>query len=439
MKALLMFSIPIMLGNLFQQLYTMADSVIVGRLVGEKALAAVGASYSLTSVFIAVAIGGGMGASVVTSRAFGSSDFRKMKESISTSLVSFLFISIILAIFGYVFSNRILMALNTPYDVIGKASAYLRIYFLGLPFLFMYNVLSSMFNALGRSKVPLFLLIFSSVLNVILDIIMVGPMGMGVEGAGWATLIAQGLSAVISFMVLIRLLSSFDGKADKLWDRTLLSSILRIALPSILQQSTVSIGMMLVQSVVNGFGSEVLAGFSAAMRIESLVVVPMSAMGNSMSTYTAQNLGAEKNGRVREGYRASYIIVLAAAAAICLPLELWNREIISIFLGSSGTDGAMATGTGYLKFMGWFFALIGFKMATDGVLRGAGVMHVFTIANLVNLSIRVAVAFIAAPVYGVSAVWVAVPIGWGANWLISGIGYIRRRRLFQPPSDHQIT
>ena len=131
--------------------------------------------------------------------------------------------------------------------------------------------------------------------------------------------------------------------------------------------------------------------------------------------------------------------VLAAAAAICLPLELWNREIISIFLGSSGTEGAMATGTGYLKFMGWFFALIGFKMATDGVLRGAGVMHVFTTANLVNLSIRVAVAFIAAPVYGVSAVWVAVPIGWGANWLISGIGYIRRRRLFQPPSDHQIT
>ena len=272
MKALLMFSIPIMLGNLFQQLYTMADSVIVGRFVGEKALAAVGASYSLTSVFIAVAIGGGMGASVVTSRAFGSSDFRKMKESISTSLVSFLFISIILAIFGYIFSHRILMALNTPYDVIGKASAYLRIYFLGLPFLFMYNVLSSMFNALGRSKVPLFLLIFSSVLNVILDIIMVGPLGMGVEGAGWATLIAQGLSAVISFMVLIRLLSSFDGKADKLWDRTLLSSILRIALPSILQQSTVSIGMMLVQSVVNGFGSEVLAGFSAAMRIESIVV-----------------------------------------------------------------------------------------------------------------------------------------------------------------------
>ena len=273
MKALLMFSIPIMLGNLFQQLYTMADSVIVGRLVGEKALAAVGASYSLTSVFIAVAIGGGMGASVVTSRAFGSSDFRKMKESISTSLISFLFISIVLAVFGYVFSHRILMALNTPYDVIGKASAYLRIYFLGLPFLFMYNVLSSMFNALGRSKVPLFLLIFSSVLNVILDIIMVGPLGMGVEGAGWATLIAQGLSAVISFTVLIRLLSSFEGKVDKLWDRTLLSSILRIALPSILQQSTVSIGMMLVQSVVNSFGTEALAGYSAGMRIESICVV----------------------------------------------------------------------------------------------------------------------------------------------------------------------
>ena len=423
MKAILTFSVPIMLGNLFQQLYIMTDSVIVGRFVGENALAAVGASYSLTSVFISVAIGGGMGASVITSRAFGSADYSKMKRCISTSLVAFLIISIVLCIFGLIFSPLILEALNTPENISGDASAYLRIYFAGLPFLFMYNILSSMFNALGKSRIPLFLLIFSSLLNVVLDIIMVGPLQMGVQGAGWATLISQGVSALLSFSILVHTLRSYEGDNGKYYDKNLLSPIFRIALPSILQQSTVSIGMMLVQSVVNSFGSEVLAGFSAAMRIESLVVVPMAAMGNTMSTFAAQNLGARKKERIKDGLRDAYLIVIAAALLICIVLELWNVPIIRMFIGEKGTPDAMKTGTGYLSFMGWFFALIGFKMIMDGTLRGAGKMKVFTAANIVNLSIRVIIAFAAAPVFGIQAVWIAVPIGWGANWIISSIGY----------------
>ncbi|MBO8436237.1 MAG: MATE family efflux transporter [Spirochaetes bacterium] len=427
-KAILTFSIPIMLGNLFQQLYTMTDSVIVGRFVGENALASVGASYSLTSVFISIAIGGGMGASVVVSKAFGSADYKTMKQSISTSLFSFLLTSIILAVFGFIFSHPIMRALNTPGNILPEASAYLRIYFLGLPFLFMYNVLSSMFNALGKSKVPLYLLIFSSMLNVVLDIIMVGPMEMGVRGAGWATLISQGLSAIISFQILIRYLKSFGGTAASSYSGELAKRIWRIALPSILQQSTVSIGMMLVQSVVNSFGSEVLAGFSAAMRVESFVIVPMVAMGNSISTYTAQNLGAKQNERVIRGYRNAYLIVIISAALICIVLETCSDGIITLFLGKEGSQPAMATGTGYLTFMGWFFAFIGFKMITDGVLRGAGIMAVFTTANLVNLSIRVIIAFAAAPCFGIAAVWTAVPIGWIANWLISLWGYTKLRK-----------
>ena len=427
LKALVIFSLPMMLGNLFQQLYTMADSVIVGRFVGEKALASVGASYSLTTVFIAVAIGGGIGASVAASRAFGAREYGKMKEAIFTSLISFLAISIALAAFGWLASYRIMSALNTPADVIEDAVSYLRIYFLGMPFLFMYNVLSATFNALGRSKVPLFLLVFSSLLNVVLDIWMVASLEMGVEGAAWATLIAQGISAIVSFSVLMKVLRGYEGRPERLWSGSLLLSMSRIALPSILQQSTVSIGMMLVQSVVNSFGSEVLAGFSAAMRVESFVVVPMSAMGNAMSSYTAQNLGAGRKDRVVQGYHAAYMVVIAFAVLICLLLETSHDAIISLFIGSSGTAAAMAAGTGYLTFMGWFFALIGFKMSTDGLLRGAGDMTMFTVANLVNLSIRVAFAFAFAPRYGVEMVWAAVPIGWAANWLISGLEYRRGR------------
>ena len=292
--ALLIFALPMMLGNFFQQVYTMADSVIVGRFVGEDALAAVGASYSLTNVFISIAIGGGVGASVITSQTFGARDYSRMKRSISTALLSFLAISIFLGVVGLTLSRRIMVLLNAPANILEDSITYLNIYFLGLPFLFMYNVLSSMFNALGRSRIPLYLLIISSVLNVALDIYMVTVLHMGVAGVAWATLIAQGISAVLSFSIFLKELRSYPGKLDALFDWKELKNMGRVALPSILQQSTVSIGMMLVQSVVNSFGSQMLAGYSAAMRIESVCIVPMSAMGNAISSFTAQDVGAGK-------------------------------------------------------------------------------------------------------------------------------------------------
>ena len=424
-RALVAFSLPMMLGNLFQQLYTMTDSVIVGRYVGEDALAAVGASYSLTSVFIAVAIGGGVGGGVLVSRAFGSRDYDDMKEAVSTSLVAFLALSILMAAFGYLFSQDIMRALNTPADILDDAVLYLRIYFLGLPFLFMYNILSSTFNALGRSRIPLYFLVFSSLLNVALDLFMVAVLDMGIAGAAWATLIAQGLSACLSFIVLLRVLSSFDGRASRLFDLSTSLKMVRLAIPSILQQSTVSIGMMLVQSVVNGFGSQVLAGYSAGMRLENIATVPMVSIGNAMSSYTAQNLGAGRQDRVVKGYRASYAMVLFFALVIVLVFELAPTRLVGMFIGADGTASAYATGTSYLRFMGWFFAIIGFKMATDGLLRGSGDVRVFTLANIVNLTTRVVFSFLLSPVVGVTMVWYIVPVGWLLNWGISLTGYLR--------------
>lgn len=422
-SALLIFALPMMLGNFFQQAYTMADSVIVGRFVGEGALAAVGASYSLTNVFISIAIGGGVGASVITAQTFGRRDYPRMKRSVSTALLSFLAISIVLGGVGLLFSKQIMVLLRTPSDVLGDAVTYLNIYFLGLPFLFMYNVLSSMFNALGRSRIPLYLLIFSSVLNVALDIYMVTVLNLGVAGVAWATLIAQGISAVLSFSIFLRELKSYPGKQEGLFDVHELQRMTRVALPSILQQSTVSIGMMLVQSVVNSFGSQMLAGHSAAMRIESLCIVPMSAMGNAMSSYTAQNVGAGKNDRVKAGYRASYGIVIALAAVICLVVQLLARPLISLFMEDAGTTVAFETGMACTRFMGWFYVLIGLKMISDGVLRGAGDMVMFTVANLVNLGLRVILAITLAPQFGIAFVWVAVPVGWFINYLISFLEY----------------
>lgn len=326
-RALFAFALPMIIGNLFQQAYTIVDSAIVGHYVGETALAAVGASYALTSIFICVAIGGGIGASVIISQHFGGHAYSRMKTSIRTAMLSFLLISLLLGGIGLCFSRQIMEALNTPADAMDIAVIYLNIYFYGLPFLFMYNILSSMFNALGESRIPLYLLIFSSVLNIFLDLYMVATLHLGVAGAAYATFIAQGISAVCSFLIFLHTLRRLDGKAETWFSKAEFSSMSRIALPSILQQSTVSIGMMLVQSVVNGFGTQILAGFSAGMRIESLCVVPMAAIGNALSSYTAQNIGAEKHERISLGYRTANIMVAITAIILCLFLELHSTVL----------------------------------------------------------------------------------------------------------------
>lgn len=444
-KSLFFFALPMILGNLFQQFYSTVDSIIVGQFVGEDALAAVGASYSLTTVFIMIAIGGGIGASVITSQYLGAGLYGKMKTSVYTALISFLTVSITLGVFGLLFSLKILSALNTPENILADAILYLDIYFVGLPFLFMYNILSSIFNALGNSRTPLYLLIFSSLLNIVMDLILVGGFGFGIAGAAVATVFAQGLSAVISFCILMRTLKSYveekpeekekgekegqkkeaaEPKKRLLFDIGMLGNMIKVALPSMLQQSIVSIGMLLVQSVVNGFGSSVLAGYTAGTRIESVCIVPMIASGNAVSTFTAQNLGAGNADRVKKGYLAAVRMVAGFAVIICLALTLFHEGIIRSFLEAGSDAAAFETGNAYLSFIAFFFVFIGLKAITDGVLRGSGDVVVFTLANLVNLGIRVTIAFTMAPHWGVQAVWIAVPMGWSVNYVISFARYL---------------
>ena len=429
-KSLFFFALPMILGNLFQQFYTTADSVIVGQFVGEDALAAVGASYSLTTVFIMIAIGGGIGASVITSQYLGAGFYRKMKTSVFTALFSFLGLSILLALIGLIGNRAILTALNTPENILADATLYLQIYFVGLPFLFMYNILSSVFNALGNSKTPLYLLIVSSLLNIGLDLIMVKGFGMGVTGVAIATVFAQGACAIISFCLLLKQLKGYEEKEaaqeerNRLYDLSMLGNMIKVALPSMLQQSIVSIGMLLVQSVVNGFGSAVLAGYTAGMRIESICIVPMIATGNAVSTFTAQNLGAGKPERVKKGYLAGAKLVAVFAILICVLLTSFHVPIMNAFLEGGSNTTALVTGNAYLSFIAFFFVFIGLKAITDGVLRGAGDVVVFTIANLINLGIRVSLSFALAGVIGVQAVWYAVPIGWATNYGISLVRYL---------------
>lgn len=423
-RSLFFFALPMIIGNLFQQFYNMADSIIVGNLVGEEALAAVGASYSFTTVFIMIAIGGGIGASVLTSQYLGAGHYREMKSSVYTFLIAFAVFSTLLAVLGFAVNPTVLRLLKTPDNILSDAVSYLQIYFVGLPFMFMYNILSANFNALGRSRIPLFLLIFSSILNIVLDLWMVGSLKMGVAGAAVATVIAQGIAAVISLVILMRLLSTYavEGKVQRFRSDMFVTGV-KVAIPSIVQQSIVSIGMLLTQSAVNRFGSSALAGYSAGTRLESLCIVPMIATGNAMSTFTAQNLGAGRPERVRQGYRAAYGIIIGFGVLLIAVSQLFYAPILSAFVEQGESAVAFETGTAYFRFIGFFFSFLGFKAITDGILRGAGDIQVYMLANLINLAIRVAVAQLCSPIWGIELIWYAVPMGWAANYLISYLWY----------------
>ena len=308
--------------------------------------------------------------------------------------------------------------LQTPADILDEAVLYLRVYFVGFPFLFMYNILSTMFTSIGESRIPLGLLIFSSVLNIFMDLWMVAGLDMGVFGAALATLIAQGISAVFSLLIFFSRMRRYKSRFE--WfDRHELRSMLRIAVPSVLQQSTVSIGMMIVQAVVNPFGTQALAGYSATMRVENVFSLIFVSIGNAVSPFVSQNLGAKKTERIKKGYHAALVLDLCFAVLAFIVIETLRTQISSLFLGKDGTALAYQVSGDYMRWLGFFFIFMGIKMATDGVLRGLGIMRPFLAANMVNLAIRLSVALICAPRFGIAFVWLAVPVGWLANFLIS--------------------
>ena len=418
LKALTVFAMPMILGSFFQQVYNMADSIIVGQFVGSSALAAVGACAALTNVFICIALGAGVGAGVLVSRYFGAKEYGKMKTIVSTSLLSFLILSIVLGVFGLCFSRPMMRGLQTPPDILDAAVLYLRVYFAGFPFLFMYNILSTMFTSIGESRIPLALLIFSSVLNIFMDLWMVAGLGLGVFGAALATLIAQGISAVFSLLIFLHRMRRYEGPFHR-FDWRELQSMLQIAVPSILQQSTVSIGMLIVQAVVNPFGTQALAGYSATMRVENVFSLIFVSIGNAVSPFVSQNLGANKPQRIKKGYRAALLLDVCFAILAFIVIETLHTQISSLFLGKDGTPLAYQVSGDYMRWLGYFFIFMGIKMATDGVLRGLGIMRPFLVANMVNLAIRLSVALIFAPRFGIAFVWLAVPAGWLANFLVS--------------------
>ena len=408
------FALPLFASVVFQQMYNIADSMIAGRFAGEDALAAVGASYPITVIFMAFAVGTNLGASVVVSRLFGARELKRMKTAVSTAFIACMVMSLVLTFLGWLFCGPMMKLVHTPENILEEGILYLKIYVYGLGFLFFYNVATGIFTALGDSRTPLYFLIGSSVGNIVLDYVFVALCGMGVGGVAWATFIAQGISAILALGTLGRRLFRIktEGRA-RLFDMGLLKQIEAIAVPSIMQQSVLSIGNMFVQDIVNQYGSAVIAGYSGAVKLNTFAINSFMSLGSCLSSYTAQNIGAGKKERIPAGFRAGVKLALIGALPFTFLYTFCGRQMMGLFLDGESSV-AIRSGVLFLRIVGPLYFMIAIKLMTDGIIRGFGAMAYFVAATVPYLILRIIMAHILSPVFGSLGIWMAWPFGWAA-------------------------
>lgn len=406
------FCLPLFGSIVFQQLYNIADSFVAGKFVGEDALAAVGNSYEITLVFIAVAFGCNIGCSVVVSRLFGAKEYGKMKTAVYSTLIASGILCLLLMAVGIIFCDSLLNVINTPQNIFEDSALYLDIYILGLPFVFYYNISTGIFSALGDSKTPFVFLVISSLSNIAVNILFVTAFNMGIAGVAWATFLCQGVSCVLALVFVFKRLGAIKvNEKVKPFSVKLLGQIAAVAVPSILQQSFISLGNIIIQGIINPFGSSVIAGYSAAVKLNNLVITSFTTLGNGISNYTAQNLGASKLGRIRIGFKAGIRIVLFLCVPFALSYFFAGKQMVCLFL-ENPTKTAIDVGTAFLRTVAPFYMVAAVKLVADGVLKGSGKMNKFMLATFTDLLLRVVLARILSVLFGSSGIWFAWPIGW---------------------------
>ena len=413
------FCLPLFGSVIFQQLYNIADSFVAGKFIGEDALAAVGNSYEITLIFIAFAFGCNIGCSVVVSQLFGAKRYGELKTAVYTTLIACAVLCVLLMAAGLWAGSALLLLIQTPENVLADSALYLRIYVLGLPFVFYYNVATGIFSALGDSRTPFLFLAASSTANIAADILFVTVFGMSVDGVAWATFLCQGVSCLLAMGVVFRRFRTIrtDGPVP-VFSWRLLGRVAVVAVPSILQQSFISVGNIIIQSVINAFGSSVMAGYSAAIKLNNLVITSLTTLANGISNFTAQNLGADKPERIRGGFLAGLKLVWM----LCIPLALLyffaGSWLLSIFLDRPA-GLAMETGIQILRILAVFYVVVAAKLVSDGVLRGMGRMLQFMTATFTDLLLRVILAKVLSGLLGSVGIWLAWPIGWSVSMVLS--------------------
>lgn len=422
-KTLWLFSLPMLLSVMFQQIYNIADSMIAGRYVGEDALAAVGASYPITMLFMAVAIGSNIGSSILISQLFGAKKLREMKTAINTTFIASVIVSLGLTLFGFIFCTPMMQWIQTPSNIFKEAELYLQIYMAGMIFLFLYNICTGVFNALGDSRTPLYFLIGSSIGNIILDLIFVIAFGWGVAGVAWATFVAQGISCILSAITLFFKMKQIQvNNRPQCFSWQMLCKIGQLAIPSILQQSFISVGNVFIQGLINSYGSAVIAGYSSAVKLNTFAITSFTTLGNGVSSFTAQNIGARKMTRVRKGFQSGYIMAILVVIPFFVAYFFYSHAMLGLFMKEDSIQ-ALEVGKDFLHIITPFYIVVSAKLIADGVLRGAGAMKYFMITTFTDLILRVILSFVFASLWGTTGIWLSWPVGWSIAMVLSCIFY----------------
>lgn len=409
---------------IFQQFYNMADNIIAGKFISDGALAAVGNAYPVTMIYMAVALGINIGCSVVISQFFGAKNYEKTRSAVSTALITTVSLSLVLLVLGLLVCDPLLRLLNTPADIFGDTAAYLRIYTCGLTFIMLYNICTGTFNALGDSVTPLIFLIASSVSNVFVNILFVTVFDLGVAGLAWATFLCQGVAAALAFFVLeTRLRKLYSGRYQRFsWD--ILKKEALLSIPGILQQSFISVGNLMVQGIINSFGTVVIGAFSAVSKINTFAVQLFTTISNAISAFTAQNIGAGRPDRVKQGWRQGMVINTGLAVVFTLVYVFASDAVTGIFVSRESLE-IVETGRSFLRLVPWFYCVVCLKLSCDGVLHGSGAARMFMATTLLDLILRVALSYLLSPTLGYLGVWISWPIGWTLSAALSLWFYLR--------------
>ena len=419
-KSIFWFSVPLLIGNLFQQLYNTVDAYVVGNFVSKEALAAVGASSPIINMLIGFFMGLATGAGVIIAQYFGAGDNGRLKKAVHSSAALTLVMSLLLTVIGIIGTNPMLHAIGIPADVFHDSSTYLMIYFAGISFNLIYNMGSGILRAMGDSKRPLYFLIIACIVNIILDFLFVKYLHMGVAGAGYATLIAQAISAILVVIVLIR----SEGPHQLFWKQIrfhlpILKKIIMVGLPTGIQQSIVSLSNVIVQSYVNAFGSSVVAGYSATIRIDGFVNLPLQSFNMAVTTFVGQNIGAKQYERVKKGSRIALWMTMAVIATMAISLFFFGESFIAIF--NSEPDVIQAGRTMQLAFVP-FYIMLPVVQIYNGVLRGAGKSSVPMYIMVFNFVIlrQIYLAIVTQMTSDVYFVF----MGWPVTWVTCAIMFI---------------
>ncbi len=423
-KNILLFALPLMIGNLLQQMYNIADTWVVGKYIGSNALAAVGSSYTLMTFLTSILIGLSMGASAYISMLYGKEDHKTMRQSIFMSFVLISILTLLITLVVYVFHSSIIHLLQIPSEIISIITTYLLIIYAGIPAIFLYNYFSNLLRSIGNSLTPLIFLALSSILNVILDLFCVLVLHWNVAGAAIATVFSQYVSGIgIMLFTYHSYKNLIPQKKDRTWNKDTLSSIMNLSIMTSLQQSIMNFGILMVQGLVNSFGTSVMAAFAAAVKIDSFAYMPVQDFGNAFSTYVAQNYGAQDTKRIKQGIKSSFTVSVLFSMFVSSIVFIFSRQLLEIFIDPNEIE-IINIGIQYLHIEGTFYFGIGILFLLYGYYRAVNVPWMSLLLTIASLGTRVLLAYtLSSTVLGVTGIWMSVPIGWGLADMIGIIYY----------------